>query len=111
MLKRKANKIALIPMNSNRECRNSRRFHHQATIMIEDGCTGYCYDGIMYNCSGNGMYFESDYAQPPDTKIQIRVDNLPFISVPHYYFAKVVWRRQLIDSDLFYLYGIGVKYY
>ena len=97
-------------MNSNSENRNSRRFQHQATIMIEDGCTGYCYYGTMYNYSGSGMYFESDYAQQPDTKIQVRVDNLPIISAPHYYFAKVVWRRQLIDSDSFYLYGIGIQY-
>lgn len=110
MLKGKVSKTALIPMNSNREYRNSRRFHHRATIMIEDGCTGYCYNGIMYNCSGNGMYFESDYAQQPGTKIQIRVDNMPFTSAPHYYFANVIWRRQLIDSDSIYLYGIGVKY-
>jgi len=97
-------------MNPNPEYRNSRRFHHQAMVMLEDGCTGYCYYGTMYNFGGDGMYIESDYAPRPDAKIQIRIDNLPFISAPHYYFAKVIWRKQLTDDDSSYPYGIGVKY-
>ena len=97
-------------MNPNPEYRNSRRFHHQAMVMIEDGCMGYCYYGTMYNYGGDGIYFESDYALRPGTNIKIRIENLPFISAPKVYFAKVIWRKQLIDDDSSYSYGIGVKY-
>ena len=97
-------------MNPNPENRNTRRFHHQATVMLEDGHTGYCYYGTMYNYGDDGMYIESDYASRPDARIQIRIDNLPFISAPHYYFAKVIWRKQLTDDDSSYPYAIGIKY-
>jgi hypothetical protein len=97
-------------MNTNPEYRNSRRFHHQAPVMLKHGCTGYCYSGTMYDDGDSGMYFESDYAPRLDTKIQIRIDNLPFVSAPHGYFVKVIWRKQLADDDSPYSYRIGVKY-
>jgi hypothetical protein len=97
-------------MIPNPENRNSEHFNYKATVMIEHVCTGYCYHGTMYYYSGDGIYFESDYAPRPETKIRIRVNNLPFISTPHAYFAKVRWRQQLTDNDSSYSYGIGVKY-
>jgi hypothetical protein len=97
-------------MNPIPENRNSERFHYKATVMLEHGCTGYRYHGTMYSYSEDGLYFESNYAPLPETKIRIRIDNLPFISARHVYFAKVRWRKQLTDDDSSYLYGIGVKY-
>jgi len=97
-------------MNSNLEYRNSEHFHRQTTVMLKHGCTGYCYYGTMYNCGDGGMYFESDYAPRLDTKIQIRIDNLPFVSTPDDYFVKVIWRKQLSDEDSPYSYRIGVKH-
>jgi len=97
-------------MNLNPENRNSERFYYKAAVMLEHTCTGYRYHGTMYNCSGDGMYFETDYAPRPENKIRIRINNPRYISAPHVYFAKVRWRRQLTDDDSSYLYGIGVKY-
>ena len=97
-------------MNVWTENRDSERFHRQTTAMLKDGCTGYCFYGTMYNYGDGGIYFESEYAPRPDTNIQIRIDNLPFVSAPHVYFVKVIWRRQLTDDDSPYSYRIGVKY-
>jgi hypothetical protein len=97
-------------MNPNPENRNSERFHYKSTITLEQRCTRYRYHGTMYNYSGSGMYLESRYAPRPDTKIRIRIDNLPFDSVPNVYFAKIRWRKQIVDDDSSYSYGIGVKY-
>ena len=97
-------------MNTNPEDSNSKRFHHQAKILLKDGCTGYCYDGTMYNDGDSGMYFESDYAPRPETKIQIMINNVPYVSGPHICFVKVIWRKQLGNDDSPYSYRIGVKY-
>ena len=92
------------------ENRNSKRFHNKVTVTLEQCCTKYRYLATMYNYSGGGMYLESDYAPRPDTKVRIRVDNLPFVSVSKNYIAKIRWRKQLADDDSSYSYGIGVKY-
>jgi hypothetical protein len=84
--------------------------HNQATITIENNCIGYSFSGTMYNYGDSGMYIESDYAPRPDTRIKISIDNLPFVSAPHVYFVKVIWRKQLTDDDSPYSYRIGVKY-
>ena len=97
-------------MIPNPEYRNSEGFHYKATVMLEQGCTGYRYYGTMYNYGDSGMYFESDYAPRPDTRIQIRIDNLPFVSAPHVNLVKVIWRKRLTDDDSHYSYRIGVKY-
>ncbi len=64
----------------------------------------------MYNYGDSGIYLESDYAPRSDTRIQIRIDNLPFDSAPYVYSVKVKWRKQLTDDDSPYSYRIGVKY-
>ena len=98
----------LNPENS--ENRNSERFYYKATVRLEQCCTKYRYQGTMHNYSGGGMYLESDYAPRPDTKIRIRIDDLPFVSVSNDYIAKIRWRKQLTDDDSAYSYGIGIKY-
>jgi len=103
-------KVERSQMNPNPEIRNSERFHFKGTVTLEQRCTRYRYHGTMHNYSGSGMYLESRYAPRPDTKIRIRIDNLPFDSVPNVYFAKIRWRKQLADDDSSYSYGIGVKF-
>jgi hypothetical protein len=90
------------------ENRNSERFHYKAAVTLEQRCTKYRCHGTMYNYNKSGMYFESDYAPRPDTRIRIRIDNLPLDNVPNVYFAKIRWRKQLADDDSSYSYGIGV---
>ena len=101
-------KVERSQMNPNPENRNSERIHYKGTVTLEQRCTRYRYHGTMHNYSGGGMYLESRYAPRPDTKIRIRIDNLPFDSVPNVYFAKIRWRKQLADDDSSYSYGIGV---
>lgn len=90
--------------------RNSERFSHEASVMLEDFRTGFVYMGTMYNFSANGMYFESDYAPRPDRKIRITVNELPGVSSPQVYIAEVQWRRPLSKNPSPYSFGIGVRY-
>ena len=101
-------KVGRFQMNPTPENRNSERFPYKAMVTLEPPCTRYRYHGTMYNYSGSGMYLESDYAPRPDARIRIRIDNLPFDSVPNLYFAKIRWRKQLADEGSSYSYGIGV---
>lgn len=64
----------------------------------------------MFNFSGDGLYFKSDVAYKPGTKIQIQFDNPPFRSGPKSLSSVVRWCRQLTDYDSDYTYEISVKF-
>ena len=90
--------------------RKSIRFEHKSTVMLSDEHSEYFSYAQTLNFSGGGLYFKSDVAYKPGTKIQIQFDNPPFQSGPKTLSSVVIWFRELTDYDSDYTYGIGVKY-
>jgi hypothetical protein len=64
----------------------------------------------MFNFSSGGLYFESDVAFKPGTKIQIQFDHPPFQSGPKFLSSAVSGCQELTDHDSDYTYGAGVKF-
>jgi hypothetical protein len=98
-------------VDSNPEKRDTPRFEHEATVMIENYPSGKYHEGRMYNYSRTGMYFESDFAPPVDTDLFIGIENSPYSSEHDVRRAKVVWCKKLPDNASYFYYGVGVKYY
>ena len=97
-------------MNEFDNRRAEQRFQSKAPVMLEDFRTGFYYNGILYNYSIGGGYFESKYAPRPGRKIHIKVDGLPDVFTPHLYLAEVRWRKPLPENSNSYTYGLGIKY-
>jgi len=64
----------------------------------------------MFNCSGDGLYFESDQLFQPGAKVFIRIDDFPHSQTGNYkcHHVKIKWGKRLKNSP--YFYGYGVKY-
>jgi len=92
------------------ENRKTKRMIHKGTIMLCDDSTEYYSYAQVGNVSGDGMYFESDYGFKQGRKIDIRVDNLPFRTVPKYYTATVKWCKTLSLNGSILPFGVGVKF-
>ncbi len=97
-------------MVSTPDYRKSIRFEHKSIVMLADEHLEYFSYAQMFNFSGGGLYFESDVAYKPGTKIQIQFDNPPFQSGPKTLSSVVRWCRELTDYDSDYTYGVGVKF-
>ena len=98
-------------MDLNPEKRDTPRFEHEATVMIEKYPTGQFYEGRMYNYSRSGMYFESDFAPKVGVDVFIGIEDSPYSSGHDVYRAKVIWCKELSEKGSYYYYGVGVKYY
>ena len=90
--------------------RKSVRFEHKSIVMLTDEHSKYFSYAQMSNFSGGGLYFKSDIAYKPGTKIQIQLDNPPFRSGPKSLSSVVRWCRELTEYDSDYTYGIGIKF-
>jgi hypothetical protein len=90
--------------------RDSDRFNLEAAVVLEDFRTGFCYDGILYNYSSDGVYFECGYAPRPGRRIYMNVAGLPDIFALQVYIVEIKWRRPLPESASFHPYGVGAKY-
>ena len=97
-------------MVSTPDYRKSKRFEHKSTVMLADEHSEYFSYARMFNFSGGGLYFTSDVALKPGTKIKIRFDHSPFQSGPKPLSSVVRWCRELTDYGSDYTYGIGVKF-
>ena len=97
-------------MELNPENRETPRFEHEATVMIENYPSGKYYEGRMYNYSRAGMYFESDFAPAVGADIFIGIENSPYSSSHDVRRAKVMWCKKLAEKASFFYYGVGVKY-
>jgi hypothetical protein len=98
-------------VDTNPEKRETPRFEHEATVMIEKYPFGKYHEGRMYNYSRTGMYFESDYAPPVGADLFIGIENSPYSSDHDVRRAKVVWCKKLPDNASYFYFGVGVKYY
>jgi hypothetical protein len=98
-------------MESSPDQRDTARFGHEASIMFEHYASGRYYEGVMFNYSRGGLYFESDFAPGVGAEIFIGVENSPFTSGHDVYRAKVIWKKELSENQSFFFYGVGVKYF
>lgn len=98
-------------MQSNPENRETPRFAHETTVMIENYPSGMYHEGRMYNYSRAGMYFESDFDPTVGTDLFIGIEDSPYSSSHDVRRAKVVWCNKLPDKASFFYYGVGVRYY
>jgi hypothetical protein len=69
-------------MVSTPDYRKSIRFEHKSIVILADERSEYVSYAQMLNFSGGGLYFKSDVALKPGTKIKIRFDHSPFQSSP-----------------------------
>ena len=97
-------------MPSNYDYRKSSRFEHRSTVMLANEHSEYFSYAQMRNFSDGGLYFESDNALKPGTKIRIRFDHLPFQSGPGILKSVVSWCRELPYDDSRYAFGVGVRF-
>lgn len=90
--------------------RISKRFNHEAPVVIEKfGCRRYA-NGRMFNYSRGGIYFESDVAFQPGTRIRIDIDKSQNGLAANRYYAVVKWCKEISAAVVLYDYGIGVEF-
>jgi len=92
------------------ENREGVRIKRKANILLENIPAGTFHRARMYNYSHGGMYFESDYAPLPGTKVNVGIDSSPFDCCPDIYRVQVIWRRALSGKKSRFNFGVGVKY-
>ena len=92
--------------------RKCKRFFYNSTILLEDEKSGHFSYGKIGNMSGDGMYFETEFAFKRGTKVKFSLDNPPFKSCPNTYRGTIKWCKELGhqgDSSS-YSYGLGVEF-
>ena len=97
-------------MRPNLEKRDCARFYHEAPVVIEECGTGLYYEARMYNYSLQGMYFESDLALVPGTRVNLWLSALPEDSLPEISSAAVRWNEEIFGAVVLFNYGTGIKY-
>jgi hypothetical protein len=90
--------------------RASQRFAHEAAVVIEN-CDSATYTyGRMYNYSAGGLYFESDVAFQPGTKVSIGLEKPGSVLGSDHLIASVKWCKEISAAVVLYDYGIGVEF-
>ena len=90
--------------------RTRKRFAHDAAIIIERCDSGTYTHGRMYNYSSGGIYFESDVAFQPGTRVCIDIEN------PHdglssgNFLGQIKWCSEIAAAVVLYDYGMGVEF-
>ncbi len=97
-------------MRTNLEKRDCARFYHEAPVVIEQCGTGLYYEARVYNSSLQGMYFESDLALVPGTRVNLWLSALPEDSLPEISSAEVKWNEEIFGAVVLFNYGTGIKY-
>ncbi|MDJ0984134.1 MAG: PilZ domain-containing protein [Desulfobacterales bacterium] len=91
--------------------RKCKRFYHNSTILLEDEHKGSFAYGKINNMSGDGMFFITEFAFKPGTRVRFRLDNPPFKSCPNEFCGVVKWCKDTGDEDGGdYPYGVGVEF-
>jgi len=97
-------------MYTGTEFRQSKRYKHNATAMLENQQSGYWIYAQMNNFSNGGMYFETETAIKPGTRVIIKFNEPLFPRAKKTYTSIVKWCRELTEEDSLFTYGIGVMY-
>ena len=90
--------------------RASQRFVYEAALKIENCDSGTYTYGRMYNYSAGGIYFESDVAFQPGTRVQIDIEKPGKGLGINHLTAKVKWCQEISAAVVLYDYGIGVQF-
>ena len=90
--------------------RRCKRFDYDSTILLEDENKGSFSYAKIKNMSGDGMYFETEFAFKPGTRVKFRLDNPPFKSCPNAYCGIIKWCQELYDEPSNYPFGVGVEF-
>ena len=90
--------------------RASKRFAHEAAIIIENSDSRTYTYGRMYNYSSGGIYFESDVAFQPGTQVQIDVENPSDGMHSGPLLGEVKWCEEIAAAVVLYDYGMGVEF-
>lgn len=91
--------------------RKCKRFYHNSTILLEDENKGSFAYGKINNMSGDGMFFVTEFAFRPGSRIKFRLDNPPFKSCPSEYCGIVKWCKEIgDDNSADYPFGVGVEF-
>ena len=98
-------------MKAAADYRKCKRFYHNETILLEDENRGSFSYGKINNMSGDGMYFESEFAFKPGTRIRFGLEKPPFKSCPSTFHGIIRWCKENYDEDRSnYPFGGGVEF-
>ena len=93
------------------EDRKWKRFQHDETVLLEDENRGTFSYGKINNMSGEGMYFETEFAFRPGTIVSFRLENPPFKSCSSTFRGIIRWCNELYEEDRSnYPFGVGVEF-
>lgn len=93
------------------EFRKSRRYKQEAIAIVEVPNSGYVIYAQMQNLSKGGMYFETEVAIKPGTRITVKFDRPIFHTASKIYNSIVRWCKGLTDDrGIISTYGFGVKF-
>jgi hypothetical protein len=93
------------------EFRNGTRYPLKATAILEIKASGYWIYAQMNNFSNDGMYFETEVALKPGTKIIIKFDKPIFPNASKRLTSIVRWCKGLADDrGTISSFGLGVKF-
>ena len=99
----------IIPAAVN-DFRTSKRFDHEAHLIVKNfDCGRYTY-GRMYNYSRGGIYFESDAAFKPGSRVRIDLEDSQSGLAADHYFATVRWCKQICDAVVLYDFAVGIEF-
>jgi hypothetical protein len=93
------------------ESRNGIRHPLKATAILEDKVAGYWIYAQMNNFSNDGMYFETEVALKPGTKLIIKFDKPIFPNASKNLTSIVRWCKELAeDRGSISSFGLGVEF-
>lgn len=97
--------------NDKTELRNGNRYPLKATAILEDKASGSWVYAQMNNFSDDGMYFETEVALKPGTRIIIKFDQPIFPNAAKMLTSVVRWCRGLADArGSISSFGLGVEF-
>jgi hypothetical protein len=92
------------------DLRASKRFNHEAHLIIQNCDYGTYAYGRMYNYSRGGLYFESDEAFRPGSCVRVDIEDSPKGPAEDHYFATVKWCRQVCGAVVLYDFAVGLEF-
>ena len=96
------------------EKRSEHREFHKVPVSLQELNDVFIYNARITNYSDNGAYIESDISMGVGTDVLIGIEGSTSISPlassdsPKYFYAKIVWQKNLRSK--FFKFGYGIKF-